>query len=70
MLARVTADTPSPRHTLVSSGVEGIRAVIGGTGRFRTARGEVFQEVIGTNNTTVNVLGLPSPNFRFHFDLD
>ncbi len=64
---------PSPAHTLVSSGLEGgaesfVRAVVGGTGDYRHARGEVVQQTIGSNTTILNVFGGPAPNFRFHFD--
>lgn len=66
-------DAPSPPDTLVSSGLEGggeffTRAVIGGSGRFRDARGEVVQQTIGSNTTILNVFGAPAPNFRFLFD--
>lgn len=68
-----SAQAPSPKDTLVSSGVEGTfqfahRAIIGGSGQYRHARGEVVQEVIGTNATILNGIGDPAPNFRFHFD--
>jgi hypothetical protein len=58
---------------LVSSGLEGgpvdtIRSIIGGTGRYSHARGDVFQAVIGTNATNYNApLGVPAPNLRFSF---
>jgi hypothetical protein len=76
----MTPAQPSPADTLVSSGVEGAiavahRAVIGGTGRLRHARGDIRQVVIGLNTTVL----LPSeatggapflaPNFRFYCDL-
>lgn len=66
-------EAPSPPDTLVSSGLEGgaelfTRAVVGGTGRYRDARGEVIQHTIGLNTTTLNLFGAPAPNFRFLFD--
>lgn len=66
-----TAAQPSPAHTLVSSGVEGgialaHRAVIGGSGRHRHARGDVQQLTIGTNTTEI-LPGVFAPNFRFFF---
>jgi len=68
-----SSEAPSPTNTLVSSGLEGgatefTRAVIGGSGRYRDARGDVVQETIGTNTTILNVFGAPAPNFRFHFN--
>ena len=61
----ITPTRPSPAHTLVSSGVEGgielaHRAVIGGSGRYRHARGDVRQRIIGSTT------GL-APTFRFSF---
>ncbi len=66
-------NAPSPEDTLVSSGLEGggqffNRAVIGGSGQYRHARGEVVQETIGSNTTILNVFGVNAPTFRFHFD--
>ena len=53
--------------TLVSEGPEGgatvVRAVIGGTARFASARGEVVEEPLGVN--TSNLF-----NVRFYFDLN
>ena len=68
-----STDLPSPPDTLVSSGLEGgamefVRAVVGGTGQYVDARGEVVQETIGNNTTILNVFGAPAPNFRFYFD--
>jgi hypothetical protein len=49
---------------LTSDGMEGgtttIRAVTGGIGAYRTARGEVTQEILGVNET-----GLPNSHFTF-----
>jgi hypothetical protein len=75
LLDTITPEVPSPADTLASSGVEtggfpaptAVRAVTGGTGRYRHARGEVVQEVIGLNTTTLNVFLAPAPTFRFHF---
>jgi hypothetical protein len=74
MLGVVTPTNPTPRDQLVSSGTEGgvlraVRSVIGGTGRYRRARGEVVQHLIGTNTTVLNVVGMPAPNLRFVFEL-
>jgi hypothetical protein len=74
MLGIVSPSNPTPRNQLVSSGTEGgvpkaVRSVIGGTGRYRRARGEVVQHLIGTNTTVLNVLGMPAPNLRFVFEL-
>jgi hypothetical protein len=73
MLGIVSPENPTPRNQLVSSGTEGgvplaVRSVIGGTGRYRHARGEVDQHLIGTNTTILNVIGEPAPNLRFAFD--
>jgi hypothetical protein len=73
MLGIVTPANPTPREQLSSSGTEGgvqraVRSIIGGTGRYRRARGEVVQHLIGTNTTVLNVLGMPAPNLRFVFD--
>ena len=64
---------PSPEDTLVSSGTEGggmlfTRAVVGGSGQYKHARGQVVQETLGRNATILNVLGVPAPSFRFYFD--
>lgn len=72
LLQVITGDEPSPPDTLVSSGVEGgvdlsHRAIIGGSGQYRHARGDVAQEVIGTN-LSVLPSGAQAPNFRFYFD--
>ena len=76
----MTPEQLSPEDTLVSSGVEGAipvanRAVIGGTGRLRHARGDIRQVVIGLNTTVLlspeATGGAPflAPNFRFYCDL-
>lgn len=72
LLQVVTSEEPSPADTLVSSGVEGgievsHRAIVGGSGMYRHARGDLEQVVIGTN-TTVLPSGAQAPNFRFYFD--
>ena len=74
LLDFITPETLSPEDTLASSGVENaglglpaVRAVIGGTGRYRDARGEVVQETVGTNTSVLNVFDVPAPTFSFHF---
>ncbi len=77
LLGTIMPGRLSPRHTLSSYGLEGDnsgealfdRTVIGGTGRHAGARGWVRQSTIGTNTTTLNVEGVPAPNFRFRFHL-
>jgi hypothetical protein len=74
VLGIITPSNPTPRDQLVSSGPEGgvpraVRSILGGTGRYRRARGEVVQHLIGTNTTVLNVLGMPGPNLRFVFEL-
>jgi len=50
-----------------------VRAVAGGTGPFRFARGEVRQERIGRNSTVLRTFSkfrdVFAPNYRFHFRL-
>ncbi len=67
-------ETVSPENTIASSGLENggpgfqaVRAIIGGTGRYRDARGEVVQETVGTNTSVLNVFGAPAPTFKFNF---
>lgn len=52
--------------------VEMYRAVTGGAGQYRSARGECTQELIGTNSTLMagDPSGTAAPNIRFVFDLD
>lgn len=77
VLGRIGPDRLFPPDQLASSGMEGaederqpaIRSVIGGTGRFAGATGEVVQHGLGTNTTTLATIGVPAPNFRFVFDL-
>jgi hypothetical protein len=69
---RITPEQPSPPDQLVSSGVEGgiplaTRSVIGGAGRYRGARGEVIQQMLGSNKTRIDSLGMNAPNLRFYF---
>ena len=69
-------------ETLITSGVENgndpdadvvVRAVTGGTGRFRHARGEVTQTRVGRNTTVLRsfakMANVMSPNYRFVFEL-
>ncbi|MPY89425.1 MAG: hypothetical protein GEU99_16040 [Luteitalea sp.] len=72
VLGLITDDQGSPPDTLVSSGLEGgielaQRAVIGGSGRHRHARGHVLQQTLGTNTTVLTGGTDPAPNFRFVF---
>jgi hypothetical protein len=76
-----SADRLSP-PMLVTTGVENgndpddevvFRAVSGGTGPFRFARGQVRQDRIGRNTSALrsfsNLGDVMSPNYRFTFDL-
>jgi hypothetical protein len=67
---------------LVTAGVENgnnpdaeamVRAVTGGTGPFRFAQGQVRQERIGRNTTTLRTFSrfadVFAPNYRFTFTL-
>ena len=81
VLGSFGAKTLSP-EMLITSGVENgndpddetiIRAVIGGTGRFRHASGQVVQTRVGRNTSILrsfSQLGnVASPNYRFEFEL-
>jgi hypothetical protein len=70
----ITPEHLSPVDTLVSSGVEGgfelaHRAVIGGSGHYRHARGDVRQVTTGTNTRELVPGVLAAPTFRFLFRL-
>jgi hypothetical protein len=80
-LGAFTPDTLTP-PMLVVAGVENgndpdnepvMRAVKGGTGPFRFARGEVRQERIGRNTTALRTFStyaeVYAPNYRFHFKI-
>jgi hypothetical protein len=60
---------PNDQRSLVSDGIEpnvgfsNVRAVVGGTGKYRGARGSVVQQALGTNATG-------GFNLRFTFNLD
>lgn len=68
---------PIGSRLLVSQGLEGrnedgweaLRAVTGGTGEYRSARGEVLQRQVSLNSTELPN-GNNAPNFRFEFDID
>mgnify|MGYP003870698971 CR=1 FL=1 len=71
------SEFPLAADMLTSAGPEGhneypwtvVRAVTGGTGTHRGARGQVTQTQFATN-TTVDEFGQTSPCFRFDFDID
>jgi hypothetical protein len=80
-LGRFGPDSLSP-ESIITSGVENgddadaevvFRAVTGGTGRFRFARGQVQQIRLGRNTTTLRTFSqfaqVFAPNYRFVFDL-
>lgn len=77
VFGRIRTGRLFPSDTLVSSGLEGtfeadqtpIRSVMGGTGEFGGATGEVLQHGNGTNTTRIVPLGIDAPNFRFEFHL-
>jgi hypothetical protein len=81
VFGRFGPDNLSP-EMLISSGVEDgndvdkevlVRAITGGTGRFRFVTGQVVESRIGRNTTTLrsfsNFPGAFSPNYRFDFEL-
>ena len=71
ILRDIRANRLYPPNQLVSSGTEGsdaenqapIRSVIGGTGKYLGAKGEVFQHGRGKNTTTLATLELPAAQF-------
>ena len=69
VIGRITPDNPFPADQLTTSGLasptttRGRNSVVGGTGRYFGARGEVFFANIGSNITGV-------PNFAFDFRLE
>ncbi|MGH9267944.1 MAG: hypothetical protein ACRD0D_07180, partial [Acidimicrobiales bacterium] len=69
LIGRITPGELFPADQLTSSGLEGtitsasaVRSVVGGTGTYRGATGEVLQHTVGANLTG-------GPNFRFEFNL-
>lgn len=78
ILGRISPDHLFPPDTLTCTGLEGtfvtqlaaLRPVIGGTGRYMGAVGQVRQVPNGVN-TSIFDDGTddPAPNFRFEFDL-
>jgi hypothetical protein len=81
VFGRFGPDSLSP-EMLISSGTEDgddvdrevmVRAITGGTGRFRFARGQVEERRLGRNTTTLrsfsNFPNAFSPNYRFTFEL-
>lgn len=76
MFALITPDELFPTTSITSSGIEGTsgpqistRAVIGGTGRYMGATGQVTQRTHGTN-TTVFFDGSGDNAYNFIFDFD
>lgn len=73
----ITADMLFPRDMMASVGLEssdervqsGMRAVNGGSGRYRAATGQVEQIDISVNSTVLFGSDDLAPNFRFEFDL-
>lgn len=81
VFGRFGPDNLSP-EMLISSGVEDgndvdkevlVRAITGGTGRFRFATGQVVERRHGRNTSTLrsfsNFPGAYAPNYRFEFEL-
>jgi hypothetical protein len=72
----MSADEPIPRDTLCSTGIEGRdgrdlawhRAVLGGTGNYVGATGELTQSMFAENASTFED-GALAPCFRLSFDL-
>ena len=75
MLGVIGPSNLAPEDQITTSGIEAsggtwVRSVTGGTGRFRHARGEETQHVIGTNTTVLNKIGGHAANFHFSFELE
>ena len=81
VFGRMTGDNLTP-EMLISSGADDgndpekevlVRAITGGTGRFKFARGQVIERILGRNTTTLrsfsNFPDAYSPNYRFEFEI-
>jgi|GEM_PF-1386618 len=81
VFGRMTGDNLTP-EMLISSGADDgndpekeilVRAITGGTGRFKFARGQVVEHILGRNTTTLrsfsNFPNAFSPNYRFEFEV-
>lgn len=81
VLGTMTGDNLTP-ETLISSGADDgndpekevlVRAITGGTGRFKLARGQVVERILGRNTTTLrsfsNFPNAFAPNYRFAFEI-
>ncbi len=81
VFGRMTPDNLTP-EMLVSNGMDDgndpdkevlVRAITGGTGRFRFATGQVVEHRLGRNSTVLrsfsNFPGAHAPNYRFEFEL-
>jgi hypothetical protein len=81
VFGRFGPDNLTP-EMLISSGADDgndpekevlVRAITGGTGRFRFASGQVVERLIGRNTTVLrsfsNFANAYSPNYRFEFEL-
>ena len=81
VFGRMTGDNLTP-ETLISSGADDgndpekevlVRAITGGTGRFKFARGQVVERILGRNTTTLrsfsNFPNAYAPNYRFEFEV-
>lgn len=81
VFGRMTPDNLTP-EMLVSNGMDDgndpekevlVRAITGGTGRFRFATGQVVERIIGRNTSVLRSFSkfgnAYSPNYRFEFEL-
>lgn len=77
LLGTISEEQLFPSDTLSSTGLEGtitqqtaFRPVIGGTGQYMGATGQVSQRINGVNTTVLDDgSGDPAPNFAFTYDL-
>lgn len=81
VFGQMTGDNLTP-EMLISSGADDgndpekevlVRAITGGTGRFKFARGQVVERILGRNTTVLrsfsNFPNAFSPNYRFEFEV-
>ena len=75
----VTGGPIGPVHdAIIHEGFEGglaenIRAIVGGTGKYAGARGDVIQVLRGANDTLIQVapeLAVPAPSYTFTFRIE
>ncbi len=79
----VSREDPTPTDMIATVGLQHtnypasfLRAIVGGTGRFSGARGQMIQDQLGNNSSVLQGnfvppgVEVPSPNFRVTFELE